>query len=142
MKNINKKTLIIVLIVILGMGLVVYLATSVVPKALVTMSKASGYGKLSLTNSYILGEKILANSDGKDSCVINVFMLDTNNKGVPKTTVRMIGMDTIEPMSTVSDNNGKATFKVTSTKEGRFVLTAIVNGSELTKKINVTFRNQ
>jgi hypothetical protein len=142
MKNISSKNLIIVLAVILGMGLVFYLATSVVPNVLVTMSRASSYGKLSLSNSYLLGEKILANSDGIDTCVINVFLLDTTGKGIPQMNIELTGMENIEPVSVVSDKEGKGTFSVASAIEGQFTLTATANGSPIPKTIKVTFRKQ
>lgn len=141
-KKINKKTLIIVLAVVLGMGLIMYLAVSVVPNVLVTLSKASSYGKLSLNNSLLIGEKILANSDGVDTCVVNVFLLDVDGKGIPKKNVTLNGMDNIKPISAVSDKDGKVTFNMASTIEGQFTLTAVVDGSQMVKKITVTFRKQ
>jgi len=119
-----------------------YLATSVVPNVLVTLSRASSSGKLSMSNSYLLGEKILANSDGKDTCIVNVFLLDTEGKGVSQKNVMLVGMDNIKPVSGVSNKDGMVKFTMASDIEGQFEILAVVDGSQLPKKIKVTFRKQ
>ena len=141
-KNIKAKPVVIVGGVVLGMVLVLFLATSVVPKALVTLTRASSSGSVVVGGSYLLGEKILAKADGKDACVVNVFLQDKNGQGVEGKTVELTGMtDGIEPVNTLSDKNGKISFKLTSVTEGQFKINALYSGSQLPQTIVVTFRN-
>lgn len=141
-KNKNVKPMMIAGGVVVGMILVLFLATSVVPKALVTLTRASSSGSVVVSGSYLLGEKILARADGKDACVINVFLQDKNGLGVEGKTVELTGMTSgIEAVNAVSDKNGKVSFELTSTTEGQFKINAIYGGSQLPQTIVVTFRN-
>lgn len=141
-KNIKAKPVVIAVGVFLGMVLVLFLATSVVPKALVTLTRASSSGNVVVGGSYLLGEKILAKANGKDACVVNVFLQDKNGQGVEGKQVELIGMNTgIEPVNTLSDKNGKISFKLTSATEGQFKINALYGGSQLPQTIVVTFRN-
>ena len=128
--------------VVIGMVLVLFLATSVVPKTLVTLTRASSSGNVVVSGSYLLGEKILAKADGKDACVVNVFLQDKNGLGVEGKTVELTGMTSgIETTSALSDKNGKVSFKLTSMTEGQFKINALYGGSQLPQTIVVTFRN-
>jgi len=141
-KGKTAKPIMIVGGVVLGMVLVLFLATSVVPQALVTLTRASSSGNVVVGGSYLLGEKILARADGKDSCVVNVFLQDKNGQGVEGKTVELMGMTTgMEPVNTLSDKNGKVSFKLTSLTEGQFKINALYGGSQLPQTIVVTFRN-
>ena len=141
-KNVKVKPMMIVGGVVLGMVLVLFLATSVVPQVLVTLTRASSSGSVVVGGSYLLGEKILAKADGKDACVVNVFLQDKNGQGVEGKQVELIGMNTgIEPVNTLSDKNGKISFKLTSATEGQFKINALYGGSQLPQTIVVTFRN-
>lgn len=141
-KGKNAKPIMIAGGVVLGMVLVLFLATSVVPRALVTLTRASSSGNVVVGGSYLLGEKILAKADGKDACVVNVFLQDKNGQGVEGKTVELIGMaNGIEPVNSLSDKNGKVSFKLTSTTEGQFKINALYGGSQLAQTIVVTFRN-
>ena len=60
-KVVNKKTIVSILVllvlgVIAGMALVLFLATSVIPKALVTLTRASSSDKVVVSGSYLIGE--------------------------------------------------------------------------------------
>lgn len=125
---------------LLGLGLVFFLSISVIPKALVTLTKASGSGKVMAASSYLLGEKILAKADGKDDCRLNVFLLDKNGRGVAGKTAELVGTDGISKINSLSDGNGKVSFEVTSSVEGQFELRATVDGVELPQTVTVTFR--
>ena len=141
-KNKNVKPMIIAGGVVVGMILVLFLATSVVPKALVTLTRASSSGSVVVSGSYLLGDKILAKADGKDAAVVNVFLQDKNGLGVEGKTVELTGMTSgIEPINTLSDKTGKISFKLTSIVEGQFKINAIYAGSQLPQTIVVTFRN-
>lgn len=121
-------------------GLVLFLSISVIPKALVTLTKASGSDKVVVANSYALGQKILAKADGKDTCVINVFLLDKNGRGVAGKTADLTGMERINKLNTLTDSTGKITFEVASEVEGQFRLNATTGGLDLPQTVTVTFR--
>jgi len=124
---------------VVGLGFVVFLATSVIPKVLVTMTKAAPTMKVSLSDSYLIGSKILARADGKDNCLVNVFVLDDTGKGIKGRQVSLSGMGNEELV--ISGEDGKAEFKMVSEKEGQFVLEASIDGIPLQKTMKVTFRN-
>lgn len=122
---------------IVGVALIFYLAGFVVPKALVTLTKASGTNKVSIKNSILIGEKIMAKADGVEKCVVDVFVLDADGKGVTGKQVQLNGLGNL---SKVSDDMGKARFEVTSTIAKQYELMATVNGQALGKTLTVTFR--
>jgi len=142
MKNLDKKTLIIAGVTIFGMISLVVIAAVAVPRALVTLTKAAPATKVSVRDSYVIGEVILAKADGKDKNIVNVFVLDENSKGVSGKTVSLDtdGMET-ENMFKVSDSDGKASFDLVSEKEGQFEIGASIEGVPLNNSIKVTFRN-
>jgi hypothetical protein len=140
--NIKNNPIVIGVLVVAGIGLMFFLATNVVPKALVTLTQASSSGRVVVSGSYLLGERILAKADGKDVNKVNVFLLDKNGKPVQGQTVELTGMNTgINQVNSVSDATGKIVFELTSTKEGQFRMNALYGGSELPQTIVVTFRN-
>lgn len=136
--NQNKLmlTLVIGFVGILFLG---FMATKVIPKMFVTWTKAAPATKVSLADSYLIGGKILAKSDGVDKCVVNVFVLDGNGKGVKGTQVSLSGMSEGD-MEVLSGNDGKATFEISSVQAGQFTLSASIGGSPLSKTVKVTFR--
>jgi hypothetical protein len=140
--KIQGKPLIIAGSVMAGMVLMFFLASSVIPNALVTLTRASSSGQVVVSGSYLLGEKILAKADGKDINKINVFLLDKNGKPVQGKGVELTGMsEGIKQINTLSDATGKVSFSLTSTIEGQYKINANYNGQELPQTIVVTFRN-
>lgn len=137
--KVNKAYIGIVL-GLLGLGLVYFMASSVVPKVLVTLTKAAPSSKVSLSKSYFIGGKLLAKADGSDTCVVNVFALDDSGKGVKEKVVELTGIGT-ESLTEITGVDGKASFKVTSLTEGQFKLDASIDGVSLGKVVSVTFRN-
>jgi hypothetical protein len=136
----NTKQILIVAGVIVGIALVLFLSMSVIPKVLVTLTKASSSGTVTVANSYVIGQKILANADGVDKCVVNVFLLDKNGRGVAGQAVELTGMNNISPVSPITDNTGKMTFEMISKEAKQYKIRAIVKGSELLQTVTVTFR--
>lgn len=143
----DKKKIVITKPMLIGAGvllaliLVLFLATSVIPKALVTLSRASSSGRVVPSGSYLIGDRILARADGVDVCTINVFLLDKGNKGVAGQTVELTGLDGIKKNNELSNKDGQVSFRLTSNKEGQFPIRASYNGVELPQTITVTFRN-
>lgn len=135
----NKKKIIGlgVLFTVLVVG-IIYLATSVMPKALITLTKASGSSKVVVNNSFLIGEKVLAKADGVEECVVSVFALDNDGQGVAKKQVILLGTDS--ELSGMTDVNGKISFKITSNEAKQMELTATIGGSPLSKTLTVTFR--
>ena len=126
--------------ILMAIALVLFLSINVIPKALVSLTKASGSGSVSVSNSYLLGQKILAKANGEDKCLVVVFLLDKNGKGVPGKAVELEGMPNINKINDVSDEKGQVTFEMTSTTEGQFKLTANYSGVDLPQIVTVTFR--
>jgi hypothetical protein len=127
--------------VLMALVLVLFLATSVIPKALVTLSQASSPGRVVPAGSYIIGDKILARADGVDVCTVNVFLLDRSGKGVAGQRVELTGIEGVKKINELSDKDGRVSFRLTSNKEGQFPIRANFNGAELPQTIVVTFRN-
>jgi hypothetical protein len=139
--EVKKSTYVALAFVLGGMLLTVALATQVVPNVLVTLTKAAPASKISIPESRVLGEKILAKADGIDKCVVNVFLMDADGKGVAGKKIELSGSKGIKVIKDTTDSDGKASFAVTSKEEGQFTLTASVGGSMLAKGVVVTFRN-
>lgn len=136
----NKKNKIIgigVLFLIVTIG-VVYFSTSIMPKALITLTKASGSSKVTVSKSFIIGEKVLAKANGVEECVVDVFALDSDGQGVAKKQVVLLG--TGNELSGVTDSNGKISFKITSSEVKQMELTATIGGTALNKTLTITFR--
>jgi hypothetical protein len=125
---------------ILGIVFIGFLATKILPSVFVTWTKAAPATKVSMANSYLIGGKILAKADGEEKCIVNVFVMDESGKGVKGVPVDLSGMDSGE-MQSVSTVDGKATFEISSFKEGQYTLAAAISGSTLDKTVKVTFRN-
>lgn len=142
--KVSNKTIVWLAIGLLALAVTYYLANTVVPRVLVSLTRAAPAKRVSFKQSLVLGEKILAMADGKDECVVNVFILDEEDKGVVNKRVVLVSSDAvlgIKPESGITDSSGKVAFKMASTKEGQFELKATVEGVELEKGVRVTFRN-
>ncbi len=122
---------------LVGLALLVYLGTSLVPRALVTLTKAGSAQKVSIKNSILIGQKIMADADGEEKCVVNVFVLDSEGKGIKGKTVELSGIGIYQK---ITDSMGQATFEVTSTVAGQYNLMAMVDGAYLPKSLTVTFK--
>lgn len=128
----------------IGLGLVVIFLTGfyVIPRVLVSISRASSVSKISISNSYVIGSKILAKADGVDKCVVNVFLVDNNGKGVVGRNIVLSGMNDIKAINNgVTDKFGNASFELISKIEGQFKMSATVDGVPLPKELTVIFRN-
>lgn len=126
--------------IVLGVGVVLFLSIFIIPKALVTLTKASGSNQVSIIHSYVIGEKILAKADGEDECIVNVFLLDKSGRAVFGQSVDLIGADRINKVNQLSNEVGQISFEIVSAVEGQFELRAINGGVELPQRVKVTFR--
>ena len=139
--KLSNRGLVLVIVSVVGLGLMFYLANNVIPQVMVTLTKATPATQVSVSNSYVLGVKMVAKSDGSDKTKINVFLLDKEGKGVGGKSVSISGIEKVDPPAAISDKNGLVSFEMTSTTEGQFPITAMVEGIPLTKTITVTFVN-
>lgn len=139
--EVKKRTFVVIGFGLGSLLLTFVLATQVVPRAMITLTKATPASKIAISESRVLGEKILAKADGVDRCVVNVFLMDSSGKGVAGKKIVLVGAKGIMVIKDVTDNDGKASFAVTSKDEGQFVLSASVGGSPLSRGVTVTFRN-
>lgn len=137
----NKQTYLMVGIILIALSVIYFLASFAVPKMLVTLTKAAVGTKVSIGNSRVIGEIVLAKADGTDKCKVNIFVMDSNDKGVPGKRVELNGMDSITPSQVVTDNSGKASFEMTSTENKQYEISATVEGVSLPQTIKVTFRD-
>lgn len=126
--------------IFLAAVLVLFLSITVIPKALVSLTRASGSGSVSVSSSYVLGQKILAKADGKDKCLVVVFLLDKNGRGVAGKSVELEGMNGVTKLNDISDEKGQITFEMASAVEGQFKLSANYSGVDLPQTVTVTFR--
>ena len=83
----------------------------------------------------------MAKADGKDSAVVNVFLLDKNGKPVEGKTVELTGSDSVTPVNSLSNAQGMLKFRLTSIEEKQYRINAVYGGQELPQTILVTFRN-
>lgn len=138
MVNNKSKTILITIGFLVSIALIIFLGTNVIPKALVTISSRAESGKtISIKNSLIIGEVIMAYANGEDECKVNVFVLDKDGKGVQGKLVQLSGL---EEQEALTDATGKAAFKVVSTTAGQYTLTASVGGADINGSVTVTFR--
>lgn len=137
--KVNKKYLTRGIMIVAGIGLFWVMATVVVPRVMVAMVKAELVGKVSLANSYVVGEKITAIANGKDAGKISVFILDKNGNGVSGKTVMIQGEGSLGSKSGVSDKDGKVTAEFVSEAAGQYPIQALVGGSAMGKSVTLTF---
>jgi hypothetical protein len=126
---------------VLALGVIYFLASYAVPRMLVTLTKATAAGKVSINNTRVIGEVILAKADGSDKCVVDVYVMDSTDKGVVGRKVVLVGVDSITPAFGLTNSSGKASFSMTSTTEKQYEIAASVDGVRLPKTVKVTFRN-
>jgi len=144
MKKLDKKSLIILISVLVGLGIVYYLTANVIPRVIVSFTKAAPATKISVGRSTMLGERILAKADGLDKCIVNIFLMDESGKGVAGKTAELSSLDEgveIRQMNASSDDMGKVKFELSSGQEGQYRLAGSVGGVPVGKMITVTFRN-
>ena len=137
-----KKNQVVMLVALLVSVIVLFLvAYSLVPRIFVTLTKAAPATTVSLTDSYVIGEKILCRADGEDKCKVNVFLLDKNGKPVVGKSASMTGDATVDTLNQLSDKDGKVSFEISSKIEGQVDLQVEHQNVPLGSSVTVTFRN-
>lgn len=128
------------LTLILGLAFLLFVGSGLVARGVVFLTKAAPAGSISLSESYVLGSKLTAIADGKDTAKLLVFVRDKESRGVAAKVVTVSGLASLEGHETKTDTDGKASFDATSTTPGQFTLTASVNGVALPGTVTVTFK--
>lgn len=137
----NIKLLLSVLGVATGVTGIYFSATRLVPNVLVTYTQAEPEKIVSMADSMVIGEKLLARADGTEACVVNVFVLNSDLQGVVNKQITVSSTGGVIPESIkTTDENGKASFEVVSSSPGQFEVTAMVEGVPLERGVTVTFR--
>lgn len=91
-------------------------------------------------NSLIFAWPLTIKADGIESSEVNVFIRNNDNKLISNKSVELrSNLGEVENIKTISDTNGKTTFKLTSTTVGLADITAIVEGVKLTNKLTIKF---
>lgn len=139
--NMKDRTMVWLGVLLFSLVAVYYLASSVIPRVLVSVSQADVGVRVSLPDSYVIGEKILAKADGKDKCMVNAFLMDEKGRSVPGKTVSWVGMGNLGENLRTTDKNGRVSFESVSEEEGQFKVEAMVEGVRLPQGVTVTFRN-
>lgn len=137
----NKRLIWISIGIVLTIIFIVFMAVEVVPQTLVSLTKAAPLSKVSLNDSYFIGNAILAKADGIDKCSVNVFVLDKTGKGIKGVNVALLGLPDGKTEESMSGIDGRASFEFVSSTEGQFTLNVSINGVPLDKSVKVTFRN-
>ena len=107
---------------------------------MVMWTKAAPATKVSVADSYVLGERILAKADGTDNVKVNIFLMDKDSKPVVDESAELTGADDIKSTNQVSDKTGKISFEIRSMIEGQYKIKASYNGNQIGKELVVTFR--
>lgn len=93
-------------------------------------------------NSLMFAWPIEIQADGKTSVKIDVFVRSESNKLVSNKEVRISStLGQVQPISVLTDKNGKASFSLVSAQPGIAELTATIdNSTELSKKLTIKFK--
>ena len=139
--KLTKKQIVMLIVVLVSAVVIFVIAYSLVPRIFVSLTKAAPATTVSLTDSYVIGERILCKADGEDKCKVNVFLLDKNGKPVVGKGASMTGGAEIETLNQLSDRDGKVGFEISSRTEGQVGLQVTHQSVPLGSSVTVTFRN-
>jgi len=142
MRKVDKRWLVVGGVTLSSLAGLFWLANMIVPRTLVSLTRAEVVGSVSFGDSIMIGEKILAKADGVDTCKVNIFLTDKDGRGVAGKRVVLEGVEGLTVGGgEVSNVEGKVTFELASQKEGQFKLKAMVEGVPMGRELTVTFRN-
>ncbi len=124
------------------------LANYVIPRVLVSFTRATRTGDYSPANSYVFASPITAKADGQQKIQVNVFLLDKEGHGVAEQPLGVnvrpiagaVGTPQVRQVQPTTNKNGQAVFELTSTFAGQFEITANAGGADLPQKVSVVFK--
>jgi hypothetical protein len=134
---------------ILSLVLLFWLASSIVPRVLVYLTRATSRpGNFSLANSYVFASPLVVAANGEEKIRVNVFLLSDKGKGVPEKDVSLTlspqgnqtGLPQILLVQPRTNNYGQAVFELVSNFAGQYTVEAQVSGVTLPQTVTVTFK--
>ncbi len=94
----------------------------------------------SADKSLIFAWPLSVKADGAQVSDVNVFIRNNDNKLISNQRVELRStLGEIKNITTLSDANGKTTFKLSSLTPGSAEITAVVEGIKLTNKLTIKF---
>jgi len=131
----------ILIIVILTIALLVSL--TLIFRTTIFFNRATNYSDNSpvLTNSYLFASPLQANTKNNDKSRITAFILDNQGLGVPNQTVSITSQAnlTIENVQSTTTDTGQASFDISSTTPGKYIIKAQVGTKQIPQSISITF---
>ncbi len=134
----NKKYLIIIIVLSLALVASVFLVVRVTS----IYNRATGSSSsVVLENSYIFASPIQAKADGKEIIRVSVFLLDGRGLGVANQQVKLDLPSNISIINqhAATDENGKATFDISSSTVQNITITATTQKLVLPQKVKLIF---
>ncbi len=134
----NRKLLIPLIL----LPLTLLIAALFIYRPLIFLNRASSPSSTPITaNSYLFASPVAAKADGQQFIRITVFILDGQGLGVANQTVTLslpapLSQKAIQPQT---DQYGKATFDLTSSVVGKFLISASVGSDNLPQSLNIVF---
>ena len=135
-----KKSLFILLITLLtliGFSLFYWFNEVKFFKIKADVSQAS----FSIDNSYVFISPLRAQANGQEKVRLTIFILNNQGLGVLGKKVELTndpGLK-IEAIQLITDNLGKASFDISSTKAGEYYLDVNVDGTKLKQQGHLSF---
>lgn len=94
----------------------------------------------SADKSLIFAWPLSVKADGVEVSDVNVFIRNNDNKLISNQKVELrSSLGEIKNINTLSDANGKTTFKLSSLTPGSAEITAVVEGIKLSNKLTIKF---
>jgi len=95
----------------------------------------------SVENSYVFTTPLQARANGQEKIRLTVFVLNNQGMGVIGKKVFITPDPTlnIETIQGLTDNYGKAYFDISSTKQGEYYLSVLVDDTALIQKAHLSF---
>ncbi len=136
----DRKLVGLMLLFFLAFG--VFTTVVVFNQPLTQLTRAKEETVASASESLIFAWPLTVKADGKTSSIISVFIRNLNGKPLSnKAVVLTSTLGNLSEASVTTDNQGKATFQLTSLTPGVAQITATVSGeATLTQKVTVSFQ--
>ncbi len=139
MDKINKKSLLIIIFLILA--LLASLALVFRTTIFLGQARTIPTSTTNLENSYLFASPIQAKADNKQLIRLTVFLLNSQGLGIPdlKVTLTLPQNLTIKNSQDITDDYGKAIFDLSSTTPGKYNISAETANHTLPQTVNLIF---
>ena len=131
----------LIIIIILSLALIASVFLVVKTTSFYQRAASSSSSTAILENSYLFASPLQAKADGQEQVRVTVFLLDGRGLGVANQTVTLDlpSTITIRNSQDITDENGKASFDLSSNQKQITTISAKNNNLTLPQKIRVTF---